>query len=192
MKKFSYTLVSLLSVSFFAFTANAQSDNNSANHNVAITIPEVALLDIESSTSTSAVTLAAKHSGEAGDPISFTGVSNSDLWLNYSSIVSTTNTARKITAQLTGAVPAGVQLKVVAGSSTTGGGTRGTAAASGVVLSATPQDLINGIGSSYTDNGANKGHQLTYSLSLVDDANYANLRFDQTNTVQVTYTIINQ
>lgn len=191
MKTFCYTLFSLLSVSLLAHTASAQNDNNTANHNVAITIPEVALLDIETSASKN-ITLKATHSAEAGDPISFNGVTNSDLWLNYSSIVSTTNTSRKITAQLTGTVPAGVQLKVVAGSSVTGGGTRGTAVASGVTLTSTPQDLITGIGSSYTENGSEKGHQLTYSLSLVDASSYGNLRFDQSNQVEVTYTIINQ
>ncbi|WP_247234441.1 hypothetical protein [Telluribacter sp. SYSU D00476] len=191
MKKFCYTLFSVLSVSFFAHNAIAQNDNNTANHNVAITIPEVALLDIETSASRN-ITLQAKHSTEAGDPISFEGVTNSDLWLNYSSIVSTANVSRKITAQLTGSVPAGVQLKVVAGNSVSGGGTRGTSVANGVTLTSTPQDLVTGIGSSYTDNGPEKGHQLTYSLSLVDASSYGDLRFDQSNQVEVTYTIINQ
>jgi len=67
----------------FAFNANAQADEADDDHTVAISIPEVAILDLEGSTS---VSLSVEAPTEAGEAVSFANATNNDVWLNYSSI----------------------------------------------------------------------------------------------------------
>jgi hypothetical protein len=160
-------------------------DNNQGAHSVSINIPEVALLDLEGGSS---ITLAPTAPTEAGAAFDFSSATNNTIWVNYSSIVASGKT-RKVNAAITsGAVPAGLQLKVTAGSyAGTGKGTTGTAA-SQVTLSATAQDVVTGIGSCYTGNGASNGHNLTYALSLTSADSY-NLLTQANTTITVTYTI---
>lgn len=113
---------------------------------------------------------------------------SSGSWLNYTSVVDAALT-NKIQVKITGTVPAGTTLKVVAGSAAgTGDGTRGTSA-SAVTLNATDQDLITGIGSCYTGTGASSGANLTYTWS-VTPTGYASLRSNAAaSDITVTYTI---
>jgi hypothetical protein len=183
----------IFALTAFLFTqANAQ-DNNTDAHDVVIGIPEVALLDIESASGTS-INLTPDAPTEAGDPISFASTTNTNLWLNYSSIVgSTTEPTRKVTTAITsGTVPGSMLLKVQAAADAGGGdGTVGTAAGE-ITLSGSAQDFITGIGSCYTGNGETSGHQLTYTLLLNPTAgSYANLDFDAATTVSITYTLTN-
>lgn len=187
-------LKTLYLVFFSLFISNiglAQVDNQDA-HTVTINIPEVALLDIEPAASTS-ITLAPTAPTEEGDPVDFSGATNNSLWLNYSSIIgSTTEATRKVTVKMSGTLPGGVDLKVLAGSySGSGDGTFGTPAGSAVTLSTSDADLITGIGSCYTGDGANSGNQLTYTLELKADS-YEDLDFDETaSNITVTYTLTN-
>jgi len=185
------TLILFFGALVFA-QANAQDTNTDA-HDVVIGIPEVALLDIESGSGTS-INLTPAAPSEAGNAISFSSTTNTSLWLNYSSIIgSTTEPTRKVTAAITsGTVPGGMLLKVLAAADAGGGdGTMGTSAGQ-LTLSGTAQDLVTGIGSCYTGNGTSNGHQLTYTLLLNPVAgSYANLDFDDANTLSVTYTLTN-
>ncbi|WP_435523978.1 hypothetical protein [Chryseobacterium indoltheticum] len=60
-------------------------------------------------------------------------------------------------------------------------------------LSATDQTIISGIGSAYTGNGANNGHNLTYALAAGSGpgavAAYADLQATASTVATVTYTI---
>jgi hypothetical protein len=60
-------------------------------------------------------------------------------------------------------------------------------------LSAADQTIISGIGSAYTGNGTNNGHNLTYALVAGSGpggvANYADLLATATTSATVTYTI---
>ncbi len=175
---------------FVTIGAMAQ-DTKVDNHDVTITIPEVALLDLEVATGSKNITLAATAPTEAGNAISFAGATNSTLWMNYSSIKrAVVDPSRKVTVAYTGTVPAGTVLKVVAASDAGGGaGTVGTPAAV-LNLSTTSQDFITGIGSAYTGTGASKGHNLTYTLDLAAAAgSYALLDAANSGTVTVTYTL---
>lgn len=173
-----------------SFGANAQDDDDDV-HDIIIGVPAVALVDIEAASGT-AITLGADAPTEAGDAVNFaTGASNSDLWLNYSSIKDSANATRKITAQITsGTLPSGVTLTVTAGADAgNGDGTMGSSAGA-VTLSTTDQDVITGIGSAYTDDGVNNGHNLTYALTLGGGAgSYALLDASNNTTIQITYTI---
>ena len=66
----------------------------------------------------------------------------------------------------------------------------GTAVANPIVLNTNDTNIIEGIGSSYTGNGATKGHNLTYKIAQSSGANaYSNLRFDESTTLEITYTL---
>ena len=172
---------------------NAQ-DNNQAFQNVTINIPEVALLDLEATNSTT-INLSPEGPTEAGEALDFSNSTNSDIWINYSSIVgSKTESSRDVTVSITsGSVPQGMTLKVKAGEDAGfGDGKMGTSTST-ITLNSNAQKVIQGVGSAYTGNGPSKGHQLTYELSLDNEkGSYAALDFDQSNTIAVTYTLTDQ
>lgn len=186
MKNFK-KLTILAALAILGFSANAQ-DNNTDNHVITIVVPNVALLDLEPTTGGKDFTSTLTQSTEAGDKVTLPA-SNTNLWLNYSSIIPTTIvTARRVSVKASALVP-GLDISVVAGTSTTGFGTKGTPT-SAVTLTLVDQPLINGIGSAYTVSGASKGHQLTYAFTALD-ANYGNLRANGAGTaVTVTYTLV--
>lgn len=172
----------LLTISFHVFA----QDTNEASHSVTVNIPELALLDLEGGTS---VTLTPTVPSEAGDAFDFSTSANSNVWLNYSSIVATGKT-RSVTAAITsGSIPAGLVLKLTAaGYAGTGGdGTMGTSAGQ-ITLSGTAQDIITGIESCYTGDGPGNGHQLTYRLELSSPDDYYRL-VEGSTTLTVTYTL---
>lgn len=187
MKRKLFALATLGVV--FAFNANAQDDADDA-HTVAISIPEVAILDLEGTT---AVSLSVDAPTEAGEAVDFSGATNNAIWVNYSSIVGTSETSRTVAAKISNnAVPSGMLLKVTAGADAgNGDGTMGSSAGQ-ITLSATDQTVISGIGSAYTADGASNGHNLTYALELDPTAgSYAQIDFDEDVTLTITYTISN-
>lgn len=160
-------------------------------HSIGIHIPEVALLAVRSSTN-SAIKLQGTAPSEAGVAVVFTDV-NKDMWINYSSIVgSVSEPTRTISVQLTdGKVPKGLKLSVMVGSDVgKGGGALGKPILRNLRISHRSKMIIKAIGSSYTGKGALKGHNLKYSLSLVNKKNrYAKLDFDASTLLSVTYTL---
>jgi hypothetical protein len=181
IKRFSVAAALLI----LGFNASAQ-DTQSDNHTITVVVPNVALLDLETAaTRNFTSTFTQPSPNEAGEKLT-APANNTGLWLNYSSIISTTVTSRKVGVKLSALVP-GVDVAVVAGAASTGAGTRGTPT-SAVTLTTADQDLITGIGSAYTATGSSNGHNLTYSFTALD-ANYANLRA-ASPVVTVTYTLI--
>lgn len=173
------------------FTTQAQTDNATASHEVSIKIPEVAILDVEPASNS--FTLQPTEPEEAGLALDFSKAINSELWLNYSSIVgSTSDKSRTIDVKIgDGAVPDGLLLKVTAGADNgTGDGKMGTPSALPITLSNTAQEIITGIGSCYTGSPEKNGHQLTYALELnTADGSYEKIDFDQSQTITIVYTI---
>ena len=157
---------------------------------MAVGIPEVALLDLESATGT-AISLNGTAPTEAGDKVIF-NASNSDIWINYSSTVgSSTEPSRNVTVQITdGDVPDGLVLKVkVSKDAGQGDGTMGVAVEDPVKLGQEAKKIIEDVGTAYTGNGPNKGHNLTYILTQSDDSgSYGQIDFDQAQTLSITYT----
>ncbi len=190
LQKLFFAAVIVLS----ANAAFSQTDTNKASHLVNINIPQVALLDLEVATGTTAITLDGTAPTEAGLPMTFgAAATNATIWMNYSSIVKGALT-RKVSVQITnGEVPTGLKLTVLAGTaSSDGAGTKGTANATATtILKASATDIVTGIGSTYTGNGANKGRNLTYKLDYAtsETADYANLRFDSVGALTITYTL---
>ncbi len=171
--------------SFVGFQVSAQ-DTQTDNHQISVVVPNVALLDLESSVAKNfTATFAQPTTLEAGEKVTVP-VNNTDLWLNYSSIIPSTITGRTVKVKASAVLP-GVGIAVVAGAATSGGkGTLGSPTAA-VTLTTADQSLITGIGSAYTETGPAKGHQLTYSFTALD-ADYAALRA-ATTAVTVTYTL---
>lgn len=167
----------VLSVSLHAQDAVTDS------HTLGITIPEVALVDIEPAAAKS-ITMTFTAPVEAGDPLTAPTTENS-LWLNYSSIKSLADATRNVSVKLDALVP-GVDIKLLASAAAgIGGGTLG-APVPQLTLTAADQIIISGIGSAYTGSGDTNGHQLSYDLS--SSASYADLEAS-TTSVMVTYTI---
>lgn len=184
MQKLSTALL----VSFLTLTlsVNAQ-DTNHDSHTIGISIPEVAILDIEPAASKN-ITMNFTAPTEAGDPLT-NPANNASLWLNYSSIKSAADPTRIISVKLTSLI-AGVDIKVTAGAAAASGdGTKGTPG-SQLTLTTADQTIISGIGSAYTGNGASNGHNLTYEVAFGagGPASYSDLIFSS-NTATVTYTI---
>jgi hypothetical protein len=173
-------------------------DNNQASHRVGITIPTVALVDVEGANGeASSINLSPSVSGlEAGEAVNFSSATDNSLWLNYTSIVEggildshgNNSNTRSISARLSdGSLPGGVNLLLTVGNISSGNGAKGHSAASDKVLTTSAQDVVTGIGTCYTETGNNKGHQLTYKLNM-DNGNYQALTAGSYE-VTVQYTI---
>ena len=120
----------------------------------------------------------------AGTPV--VSVSNSDMYVKVSSVVPG-NTNRKITARVSGGtIPAGTRLTLLAALSVNlnGGGRRGVAVTTPIILNTTDQDLVTGVGSCYTGTGYTDGYRLTYTWApYLPATNYQLLQSTTTPTV---------
>jgi len=177
----------LLAVSFIY----AQTDNNENNHTLRIEIPEVALINVQSSSNTS-IKFGGGSVVEAGQALKIDETDNS-IWINYSSIVGTqSDPSRNVTIQVSeGTIPNGLDLFVKAEKdSGYGGGKMGKPVSKMQLLTSTPLDIVTKIGSAYTGVGPNKGHNIAYTLKLKEEAgSYAQLNFDETTTLVINYTL---
>ncbi len=183
MKKLSLIIAAVL----FSFGSVIADDSNSDTHQVGITISEVALVDVETTAASKNISFTPAAPTEAGEGLTFTAT-NSDLWLNYSSIVAS-GTSRSISAVVSGTLPEGVTISVATSDpASSGKGKKGNAKnAAQVVTNGSGVEVVTGIGSCYTGDGASNGCNLTYSLNL-EDTKYDKL-YHETYTAVITYTI---
>ncbi len=184
-------IVSLV-ILFFLSTfikVSAQSvspENNTADHTVAIQIPEVSLVNV---TGNSVLQLSLVGPVEAGRPI-LNQVSDSSFWLNYSFIKgSSSRPSTNIYVRIAdGSVPPGTLLSVSA-KPYAGNGNGSLGIPSGnVTLTNIEQKLVQDIESSYTGVGVGNGHQMVYSLK-VNQSQYQQLDFQSSQQVRLVYTI---
>lgn len=166
-------------------------DTEIGTHNLTISIPEVAIIDIESTEATNAITIGPTEPEEAGEPLDFSTVTNSDLWLNYSSIrnTGTGDATRTVSVSTSGTLPTGMSVTLeVANVAGSGGGALGAVIGGGTPFTLTgTQNIIQSIGSCYTGDAATNGHNLTYGL-VMDNSDYAALDAVDTD-ITVTYTL---
>ncbi len=194
MKKLSFIFATIL---FFAGATviNAQDNNDThrAKHHVAITIPTLAILDIEGDggeASTIDLTLDVS-AAEAGAEVVFASSTNNELNLNYTSLVES-GKKNKITAKINKTAAQitryGFHLNLSIGANNGGAGGLGTPN-SGVIefTDNTEKDIVTGIKSCYSGDGNNNGNMLTYSLAADD---YSKIRSGSNYNLEVTYTII--
>lgn len=190
MNKLKLTVAMSLFTAAISGNLRAQ-DSNTDSHTITISVPDVALVDIEPA-ATKNITLGFTAPTEAGNAI-VPSAANNTLWLNYSTIKSDAKPSRSVTVKLNAVIP-GIDVQVTAASATgAGGGGVGTTAGL-LTLSAADQTLISGIGSAYTGNGANNGHNLTYALAAGSGpggvANYSDLTVKASTMATVTYTLV--
>ena len=186
MKKLTFAIIAVLGMSFGAL-AQAGPDTKTDNHTVTITIPEVALLDIELAGSKN-ISTAFTAPTEAGLGIVAPTAGLNTLWLNYSSIVdpSGPDASRTVSVSSSSVIP-GTVLNVSAGTPViTGGGSGGSPLAI-TAITTTPQTIITGIGSVYTGDGVSSGSNITYSLTA-PAATYGSLLAGMT-VLTLTYTL---
>ena len=186
MKSLVLTFVTILVFSSSIFAVAKADEMKSASHNISITINDLALIGISSTNGETNINLSPVAPTNAGEGLDFSKASDNSLWLNYSSIVSSSSAGRSITAKIVSDLPGGTSITVEPKSANNGKGNVGTTAAL-ITLSDTEQKIVSGIGSCYTGKSASNGVQLNYKLNM-DESNYADL-FNKQYGVTVTYTI---
>lgn len=192
MRKATLASAFLLGISISSFA------QTTASHSVDIVIPAVTMIRISPTTgNTRTMTYSAPTT--PGDPITGGVASGAALYLQYSSIMGSVITDRKIHVTATGTVTNGLNLKVAAATPSSGAGVLGTTTGAQVVL-APDQTLatgatvkvLDGITSCYTGTGATDGSLLTYTSDVLpgtlSSAQYGALRAG-TYTLTVTYTL---
>ena len=192
MKNLQLSVLALMLVSFTA-KMNAQAataDTKTDNHTVSITIPEVAILDIEPSDNKN-INMKFTAPTEAGEKL-IAPDPNKNLWLNYSSIKTAdgADVSRNVSVKLNSAVP-GIDIKVTAAAYSGGGaGTFGTPTQT-VTLTTNDQNILTGIGSAYTGNGISNGHNLSYDIAVggTTGTMYSSITANPNASAIVTYTI---
>jgi len=182
-----------LSLFFFfllAVNITLAQKSNEKTHSVTIKIPEVALINVQSTNST--INLNGSTVVEAGKEVVFNDV-DSSTWINYSSIVgSASEPLRHVTIEISeGNIPEGLNLLVkVEKDNGSGDGNLGNPNSSSQIITNSPLKIIEEIGSSYTGVGVNKGHNVLYSLELSNNKDaYSKLDFDQSQTIAIVYTL---
>jgi hypothetical protein len=188
----------------FAFTfvllgaGTAAAENDTAAHNVTVTVNEVALVDV---TSQGLLFEIGATGGEAGEPFYVSPNDGTDFdtgyddssYLQYTSIVPETGSRRNITVHIDSAenIPAGFKFYVKAAAPvTSGSGDRGTAQTSRIDLLdavAVAETLVADVGSGYTGNGASDGINLVYELEMIEGS--ADLLYSNSYSPVVTYTL---
>lgn len=174
-------LFSTIIVSMFFFINAFAQVSAPATHTVSVKVPEVAMISVVGSGADNSVSLEFAALSAAGEWFSEV-TSTESIYLRLSSLKPSADREVQVSAN----VPAGLTLKVTAGTNTGGKGTTGTPK-SNVIIGSNASDLITGIGSGYTGNTSTNGFPLTYKLS-VDEDNVASLA-SATTAITVTYTI---
>lgn len=162
------------------------------NHNVQVSIPEVALVDIEGNSGTN-ITLNVEAPDEAGQAVDLSNAKDSSLWLNYSSVIgSQTEPRREVYAKISqGTVPSALRLRLFASTDAgNGDGFMGTPTAE-KSLTTNDKRIIKNIRTAYTGDGVGSGHRLHYSLKLRNNR-YHRFDFDESTSLTVLYTITDQ
>lgn len=172
-------LITILVVVKLPSVAFAQS------HQVAISVPKVALISLAGNTNDH---FSFASGGEAGHKLEITGNRITGIWLNYSSTLENDGKSHKITATMYGQLPDA--LRVLLEASPCEGSFRGnTGRPTGqMVLSDQPSEIISEIGNSFTGRGTNNGHLLTYTLKWNEEASTGHL-FAENHELQIVYTI---
>ncbi len=149
--------------------------------NTTITLPSIALIDVEPKGN---ITMSFLPPTDAGNPIS-PPQADMSKWLNYSSAVASGGNSRSISASINQAVP-GVDLMILTETATSGGGNLGVPVGQ-VLLGTTPVVIVSGIRGAYTGNGQNNGHRLRFNLST---NNYSDLGNISNMNIIISFTII--
>lgn len=176
----------ILAFLFFSVNSYVYSQWESGQINVHLSLPEVTLVDIEPALDNS-INFTVSPALKGGESPVIQETANQTLWLNYTSALSDGRNSRSINAEISqGTLPEGISLYLEASSyAGTGAGQLGTPTGK-IELSGTPGPLISNIGSCFTGDGINNGHQLTFSIQISD---YSKIYASDNLNYVVLYTI---
>ncbi len=179
MKQLTLLILLICNNSFFA------QINDFQDFEFRITIPEMALVSIAPENTT--VQLTMEKTEIAGEKIGYISKQEQPLWLNYTCSIALDSPSKNIAAQIiSGSVPPGIQLQLITSEySGSGKGTFGLPAPQ-ISLQNYPQNIITNIGGSFTNKGIYNGHEIKYSLKII---NYKLLDAESSNTLTVVFTI---
>lgn len=160
----------------------AQSQGSLMNY---VTIPEIAIMDIEPNTAD--VILEFNAPSEPGAEL--LPIAGDTKWLNYTATRSIGATFKEITAQISnGTQIPGLTIElVISAYQGSGEGELGTTVGS-VNLSPTAQTIIYGIGGCYTGTGNNYGHEIQYNARITD---YTLFEVPASSSLDILFTIGN-
>lgn len=180
-------LVFVFGLTLLTSVAFAQ-DGVDDNHTIAFALPATSVLDIEGPGGDKSLTFTTQAVVEAGSSYDYDLVDET-LWLNYTNVKSGSGETRKVIVQMDGILPEGMTLTVSADNyAGNGEGEVGTPNPSAIVLDGSISTIVSNIGSVYTGNGINNGHNLSYALTF-DDAQLEYLSANLNTSVTITYTI---
>ncbi len=176
-----------ISILFFMMSLHI-SGQSTDYWEVNLTLPQIALLDIEPNNAT--IELEADVPNNPGGELNTgEGIDNSK-WINYTSTSTLSSPTKNVIMEIIqGQVPSGMEVRVNASnhSGSKGAGTFGTSVGT-IILSNSPQTIISDIGGAYTGNKKNNGHNLTFSLHIV---NYELMNeLEDSNILLVSYTLM--
>jgi len=143
----------------------AQWDNSSIN--VRFSVPEIAVLDIEPNIGN--VEFSINAASEPGGEPEVVNKSNESIWINYSSAIRKNENTRSIKAEISeGVIPKGISFFIEASPASAFGSKNQGSSAGKVKIAGAPKPIITGIGSCFTGDGVNMGHELKYVLEISD------------------------
>jgi hypothetical protein len=182
MRNVVFAIIMMAGTYYASYAQDTQTDN----HNLTVVVPQVTLLDLETTVSKD-FSMNIMAPTEAGLKTINAG-QNLTTWLNYTSVAGA-GVSRKVMMSSNINPPGGVEFSVEANiDAGAGAGTPGTPFASSLEPLPTPTALITGIGSCYTGTGPNKGHRLIYRAT-VPTASFGLLRAGSFPVI-VTYTLM--
>lgn len=171
-------------------------DSDSTDHWVGITVEPVAVLRVAGA---GAPSFAIREPATPGAAPVITIDDAGERFLQFTSIVSTPEATRRITASHDGGVPEGLILHLRMWDGLDGPGAQGALGTTGggsgwqnTSLSETDQDAVWEIGSGFTGTGVNDGWKFTYGLTVSNQVNshvFWSSLTAQTASVQVTFTL---
>ena len=151
-----------------------------ASTNVGVSLPSVALLDIENSSGINLSFLAPTGAGSS----LINNSSNNSAWLNFTSAMGV-GASKNVSVHITPGSGSGYEI-VLQPQAYLGGGAGQIGNRNPLInLSNMPQRVIDNIGGAYTGNSLGNGYNLRYSLAIT---NYGNLRKENTTFI-ITYTL---
>lgn len=175
-------------IPFFTYAQDELESKHDIN--VSFSVPQTNLIDIASLNGNtivfSPVDIDAVASG-----LNFS-LTNNDLWLNYTVVKSNASSPKRINVSVVATnFPLGMSLKLkIDADIGLGNGDMGTPIAgfSDLIPSAESIEIISNIGSCFTGNGPNKGHNLHFKLDY-DNTYYDELYTNFNTIIILTYTI---
>ncbi len=162
------TVISIFVIAFMLTPALGFSQWQEGQVSANFSLPAIALVDIEPGGDNS-LYFALTPSSESGDPVIVESTSEKKLWLNYSSSLASSQSSRKIIAEISqGTSPEGVSFYIEAsGYNGIGRGQLGQTAGK-VEITTQPAQIITNIGNCFTGDGINNGHLIKFSIGISD------------------------